>query len=91
VTGPAATSLLDCRDELALAHPAGSGVYQLGSGSTATLHGFTWTYRHGFNTVDDPHGVGTTTVNGVNDHGDLVGFYVDSASNTDGMLATPRH
>ena len=34
-------------------------------------------------------GVGTTTVNGVNDAGDLVGFYVDSAGNTDGMLATP--
>ncbi len=67
------------------------GVYQLGSGSTATLHGFTWTAKHGFQTVDDPHGVGTTTVNGVNNKGQLVGFYVDSAGNTDGMLATPRH
>ena len=34
--------------------------------------------------------MGTTTVNGVNDAGDLVGFYVDSAGNTDGMLAAPR-
>ena len=40
--------------------------------------------------VDDPHGHGTTTINGVNDHGDLVGFYTDSAGNTDGMLALPR-
>ena len=29
------------------------------------------------------------TINGVNDHGDLVGFYTDSAGNTDGMLARP--
>jgi hypothetical protein len=40
--------------------------------------------------VDDPHGVGTTTINGVNDRGVLVGFYTDSAGNTDGMIATPR-
>jgi hypothetical protein len=33
--------------------------------------------------------MGATTVNGVNDQGDLVGFYVDSAGNTDGMLVTP--
>jgi Cu/Zn superoxide dismutase len=33
--------------------------------------------------------MGTTTINGVNDAGDLVGFYVDSVGNTDGMLATP--
>jgi hypothetical protein len=33
--------------------------------------------------------VGTTTVNGVNNAGDLVGFYTDSAGNVDGMLATP--
>ena len=66
------------------------GVYMVGSGSTATMHGFTWTPRHGFRTVDDPHGVGTTTVNGVNDHGQLVGFYVDSVGNTDGFIATPH-
>ena len=65
------------------------GVYTVGSGSTAQMHGFTWTAQHGFSTVDDPHGVGTTTVNGVNDRGQLVGFYVDSAGNTDGFLATP--
>jgi hypothetical protein len=44
---------------------------------------------HGFRTVDDPKGIGTTTVNGVNDFGQLVGFYVDGAGNTDGFLATP--
>ena len=40
--------------------------------------------------MDDPHGIGTTTINGVNNAGDLVGFYVDSAGNTDGMIALPR-
>jgi hypothetical protein len=42
--------------------------------------------------VDDPHGAGTTTINGVNDFGQLVGFYVDANGNTDGFLASPhRH
>jgi len=38
--------------------------------------------------IDDPNGVGTTTVNGINGKGQLVGFYVDSNGNTDGFLAT---
>jgi len=67
------------------------GAYAVGTGSTATMHGFTWKRGHGFTTVDDPGGVGATTVNGVNDLGDLVGFYTDSNGNTDGMLALPRH
>jgi len=67
------------------------GVYTVGSGSSAVMHGFTWTAGSGFQTVDDPHGVGTTTINGVNNKGQLVGFYVDSAGNTDGLLATPAH
>jgi hypothetical protein len=65
------------------------GVYQTGSGDSAMMHGFTWTPQRGFQTVDDPHGVGTTTINGVNDQGDLVGFYTDSNNNTDGLLAIP--
>ena len=59
------------------------------AGSSAATHGFTWRPGYGFRTVDDPHGQGATTINGVNDHGDLVGFYTDSAGNTDGMLALP--
>jgi len=39
--------------------------------------------------VDDPLGIGTTVFNGVNDLGQIVGFYVDLADNTDGLLATP--
>ncbi len=32
-----------------------------------------------------------TVANGVNDRGQVVGFYLDNADNTDGMLATPTH
>ena len=65
------------------------GAYTDGTGSSATMHGFTWTPGRGFASVDDPHGIGATTINGVNDAGDLVGFYVDAAGNTDGFLAAP--
>jgi hypothetical protein len=53
------------------------------------MHGFTWTRQHGFRTVNDPHGVNTTTINGINNAGILVGFYVDAKGNTAGMLAVP--
>ncbi|HLX51461.1 MAG TPA: CHRD domain-containing protein, partial [Streptosporangiaceae bacterium] len=39
--------------------------------------------------IDDPNGIGSTVVNGINKAGDLVGFYTDAAGNTDGFLATP--
>lgn len=74
---------LNIRDEVV-------GTYTVGSGSSAVMHGFTWTPQRGFSTVDDPHGVGTTTINGVNDFGQLVGFYVDANGNTDGFLASPQ-
>jgi hypothetical protein len=66
------------------------GVYTVGSGDNAQAHGFTWRPGYGFRTVDDPHGIGATTINGVNDAGVLVGFYTDAAGNTDGMIAQPR-
>jgi hypothetical protein len=65
------------------------GDYQLGSGRRARIHGFTWTRRRGFTTVDGPPGAVDTTINGVNSAGDLVGSYVTRAGNTDGLLATP--
>src|SRR5580692_4670849 len=49
------------------------GTYTDGTGNSATTHGFTWTPGGGFSAVDDPHGIGATTINGVNDRGDLVG------------------
>jgi hypothetical protein len=58
------------------------GVYMVGSAT----HGFIFDDGR-FESVDDPEGVGTTTVNGVNDRVELVGFYVDRAGNTDGFAA----
>lgn len=65
------------------------GSYLDGSG---VLHGFlviTPLTHARWTSIDDPNGVGSTVVNGVNDALDLVGFYTDPAGNTDGMLATP--
>ena len=57
------------------------------------MHGFVLTAPLGpvshWQSIDDPNGIGSTVVNGINAAGDLVGFYTDSAGNTDGMLATP--
>jgi hypothetical protein len=60
------------------------------SGNANALEGFTWTPQHGFTVINDPHGLESTTINGVNDRGQLVGFYVDANGNTDGFLATPQ-
>jgi hypothetical protein len=66
------------------------GSYLDGAG---VLHGFTLKSPLGplshWQTIDDPSGVGSTVVNGVNNTGKLAGFYTDAAGNTDGMLATP--
>jgi hypothetical protein len=55
----------------------------------ARSHGFTWTQRHGFTTVDGPAGAVDTTINGVNNAGELVGSYVTRGGTTDGLLARP--
>ena len=65
------------------------GAYRLGSGRGAITHGFTWTRQHGFATVEDPGGPGATTINGVNDAGDLVGYFITRAGDTKGLVATP--
>ena len=61
------------------------GAYTIGS----STFGFTWQASRGFRTVSDPGGVGSTIVNGVNNAGDLVGFYTDRNGHTNGMLAIP--
>ena len=59
------------------------GVYTMGT----ALHGFTWSAITGFRTVDAPQGQGTTTLNGTNACGDIVGFYVDPNTGfTHGLL-----
>ncbi|MGD0595795.1 MAG: hypothetical protein ABSB54_19170 [Acidimicrobiales bacterium] len=57
------------------------------AGSGSSTHGFIWSDRT-LRTVDDPHGIGTTTINGLNDNGDIVGFY-SVGSIVDGFLAVP--
>lgn len=41
-----------------------------------------------FMTVDFPK-ASSTTLHGVNDEGDIVGFYTDAAGNTDGFVGLP--
>jgi probable HAF family extracellular repeat protein len=61
--------------------------------SKGVMHGFVLSDPFGpvshWQKIDDPNGIGSTVVNGINNAGDLVGFYTDSAGNTDGMLAVP--
>jgi PEP-CTERM motif len=61
------------------------GVQTLASGAMDGLicDAFTGTCQ----TLDDPNGIGTTTFNGVNDRGQIVGFYVNGQGNTIGLLA----
>ena len=82
--------------------PGGSDTQAFGINSTDHIagsyvdghgvqHGFVLTSPLGptshWQKIDDPNGIGSTVVNGINAAGDLVGFYTDSAGNTDGMLA----
>jgi hypothetical protein len=41
--------------------------------------------------VEDPDGVGGTFVNGINNKGQLVGFFIDAAGNYHGMLVNVSH
>ena len=66
------------------------GDYTVGKAKNAMTYGFVWSPGFGFETVNDPSGVGSTTINGVNDRGALVGFYTDSKGSTDGLVARPR-
>jgi len=58
--------------------------------SAGNSHGFVYDERtKAFQPADDPDGVGTTVVNGINDHGDLVGFFGTAPINS-GFVATPH-
>ena len=62
------------------------GVYMAGDAT----HGFVYNIAtNAYQSFDDPNGIGTTTSNGINDKGQLVGFYMDANGNTDGLVATP--
>jgi hypothetical protein len=83
-----------------LDYPGSSGTQALGlnnqglvvgtwTDTSSNSHGFVYTVSSGtFTSVDDPSGIGTTVVNGVNDNGVLVGFYGTSPTNS-GFVATP--
>jgi probable HAF family extracellular repeat protein len=62
------------------------GTFMRGSGNNAKSFGFTWKPGRGYTVVNDPLGSGATTLNGINNAGDLVGFYTDAKGNTDGLL-----
>ncbi len=56
-------------------------------GSDGKTRGFLYNMdNHRYTTIDDPNANGSTVMNGINDKGQLVGFYLDAAGNTDGML-----
>jgi probable HAF family extracellular repeat protein len=65
------------------------GSFTDGNGNT---HGFLYNMKSAnYTTIDDPHqsttsGMSMTVANGINDKGQIVGFYLDAAGNTDGML-----
>ena len=67
------------------------GTYMTGSGNNAKSFGFIWSRQFGFRTVNDPRGSGATTLNGINNAGDLVGFFTDAKGNTDGLLVAQGH
>jgi hypothetical protein len=67
------------------------GTYMTGQGNKAKSFGFTWSRRTEFRTINDPHGSGATTLNGINNAGDLVGFFTDRKGNTDGVLVAKGH
>src|ERR1700683_281051 len=60
------------------------GAYTIGNSS----FGFIW-QAGSFRTLNDPGGVGSTVINGINNADELVGFYTDARGNTDGFLARP--
>jgi hypothetical protein len=61
--------------------------------ATGATHGFLFDAQSkSYTTINDPNGVGgptgMTVLNGINDKGQIAGFYLDKAGNTDGLLVT---
>ncbi len=58
--------------------------------AAGNTHGFIYNISAGvYQSIDNPNGIGATTINGINDKGQIVGFYVDANGNTDGFVGTP--
>jgi uncharacterized membrane protein len=67
---------------------AGYVVGSYAGTNPADTYGFIW-HAGWSETIIEPHGPTTTVVNGLNNRGDLVGFFTDAAGNTHGFEATP--
>lgn len=62
----------------------------VGTDTGGLMHGLIYDIlTNSWTTLDDPSGIGTTTLNGINDRGQVVGFFVDASDNTNGFLANP--
>jgi hypothetical protein len=79
-TGATETELLGIND---------SGLADGFSDIGGVMHGILYNSLTKTFTLLDPSGSDGTTLNGINDAGDVVGFFVDAAGNTDGLLGTP--
>jgi hypothetical protein len=83
-----------------LNYPGSTGTQALGlnnkglvvgswTDTSGNSHGFVYTVStDSFQPVDDPDGMGTTVVNGINDNGVLVGFFGTAPINS-GFVASP--
>jgi hypothetical protein len=61
-------------------------------GSDTFDHGVVYNPATGdWSTVDAPNGLMGTVLNGLNDKGEIVGFYTDAAGNVHGLLVTGWH
>jgi hypothetical protein len=59
------------------------------TGAAGNMHGIIFnSVTDSLQIFDDPNGIGTTTFNGLNDNGNITGFYVGGDDNTHGLLAT---
>lgn len=53
--------------------------------SSGLIHGFLWSASNGYQgPIDDPSGIGSTLINGINDGGVIVGFYGQCVSAPNG-------
>ena len=84
-----------------LNYPGSTGTQALGvnnnnlvvgsyTDATANTHGFVYNFAtNKYQQVDDPNGIGTTLINGINDAGTLVGFWGNTAGGiSHGFVAT---
>jgi hypothetical protein len=76
------------------------GLYTMGSGNNVQTFGFTRTLEHingatnllpVFQTINAPNTTGTTTINGLDYCGNVVGFYNDANGNTNGQHPQRGH